>query len=151
MAMNKVLENRDQFVKAFRENMIAVMENGISDDMDTAQYDAAIERLKDRMLKLIQENVSQRKEMSMYEAEYKKIAKRMKELQLKKTADHVGTNNQARNGEELEKYIAKAACTIKEYDDVMVRKLIQRINVINADKIEIIFKARIVVEQKMDI
>lgn len=151
MAMNNVLENKDQFIRAFRENVIAVMGNSISDDTDLAKYDIEIEKLKEKMLKLIQENVSRQKDMNIYEAEYKEIAEHIEKLQMKKIAEyHAKAKCQSQNNNGIDKYISMAACTIKEYDDTMVRKLIQRISVVNENKIEILFKSGIVLEQTID-
>ena len=48
--------------------------------------------------------------------------------------------------EEIGNFLDKTNCVLTEYDDKLVRQLIQNINVVNARKIEVVFKSGIVAE-----
>ena len=51
--------------------------------------------------------------------------------------------------EDIEGFLDKTNCILTEYDDKLVRQLIQNINVVNARKIEVVFKSGITVEEML--
>ena len=51
--------------------------------------------------------------------------------------------------EDIEDFMDKTNCVLTEYDDKLVRQLIQNINVVNARKIEVVFKSGIMVEEML--
>ena len=60
--------------------------------------------------------------------------------------------NRGENGrkmEDIENFLDKTNCILTEYDDKLVRQLIQNINVVNARKIEVVFKSGITVEASL--
>ena len=54
-----------------------------------------------------------------------------------------------RKMEDIENFLDKTNCILTEYDDKLVRQLIQNINVVNASKIEVVFKSGITVEASL--
>lgn len=52
--------------------------------------------------------------------------------------------------EEIGNFLDKTNCILTEYDDKLVRQLIQNINVVNARKIEVVFKSGITVEASLN-
>lgn len=51
--------------------------------------------------------------------------------------------------EDVEDFLDKTNCVLTEYDDKLVRQLIENINVVNARKIEVVFKSGITVEEML--
>ena len=51
--------------------------------------------------------------------------------------------------EDIEDFLNKTNCVLTEYNDKLVRQLIQNINVVNARKIEVVFKSGITVEEML--
>ena len=51
--------------------------------------------------------------------------------------------------EDMGCFLDKTDCVLTEYEDKLVRQLIQNINVVNARKIEVVFKSGITVEASL--
>ena len=51
--------------------------------------------------------------------------------------------------EDIENFLDKTNCILAEYDDKLVRQLIENINVVNARKVEVVFKSGITVEEML--
>lgn len=52
--------------------------------------------------------------------------------------------------EDIEDFLDKTNFVLTEYDDELVRQLIQNINVVEVSKIEVVFKLRIIFEELLD-
>ena len=66
--------------------------------------------------------------------------------------NQIKTANRGEKGkklEDVEDFLDKTNCVLTEYDDKLVRQLIQNINVVNARKIEVVFKSGITVEASL--
>lgn len=148
-AINKVVEDQGEFVQAFRENVIRVIGN-YSAKGDLTEYDAQIENLQQHVIVLIEESVRMGWTDEEFEREYQRIVGKIKELK-KQRAKVVQECNLAdsyeQRTEELEGYLKKASYLRREFDDELVRKLIQTVKVINENWIEVQFKSGIVVRQ----
>lgn len=55
----------------------------------------------------------------------------------------------SRKMKDIENFLDKTNCVLTEYDDKLVRQLIQNINVVNATKIEVVFKSGITVGEML--
>ena len=51
--------------------------------------------------------------------------------------------------EEIDEFMDKTDCILVEYDDKLVRQLIENIDVVNARKVEVVFKSGITVEEML--
>ena len=51
--------------------------------------------------------------------------------------------------EEIDEFMGKTDCILTKYDDKIVRQLIESINVVNARKIEVVFKSGITIEEML--
>lgn len=51
--------------------------------------------------------------------------------------------------EDIENFLDKTNCILTEYNDKLVRQLIENINVVNARKVEVVFKSGITVEEML--
>lgn len=150
-AINSVVENQGEFVGAFRENVIRVIGNYSTKNVPT-EYDEQIETLQGRMLTLIENHARQGAAMEDFEEQYQEIAAGIRELKLKKlklVQEQKLGENYGQRVEDVDHCIGKVNCRIGEFDDDLVRRLLENVKVMNGDKIEIQFKSGIVMEQRV--
>ena len=148
-AVNSVVEDGGEFVQAFRENVIRVI-GSYSADGATTEFDDLIEEQQKRVLELVEQSECADDE---FDRRYREIAeellglrqKRMKLLQDKQMAD---IYEERLDG--MEEYVRKASYLKRQFDDELVRQLLQMVKVVNEDRIEIQFRSGIVMSQRME-
>lgn len=140
-AINKIIENKEEYIEAFRENVMSVLTASLNRQAD---YEAEIERLKYMLVQMLEE----RSETEQYEEKYKEICQKIDWLRNEKKKNDK-SSMVAERLIQIDGYL-KRGPEMKEYDDVLIRKLIQRIEVINERKIRIQFKSGIVTEQVLE-
>lgn len=150
-AINSVVENQGEFVGAFRENVIWVISNYSTKNVPT-EYDEKIETLQGRMFTLIENHAKQGAVMEDFEEQYQEIAAGIRELKLKKlklVQEQKLGESYGQRVEDVDHCIGKVSCKIGEFDDDLVRRLLESVKVVNGDEIEIQFKSGIVMEQRV--
>lgn len=150
-AINSVVENRGEFVSAFRENVIQVIGSYSTKNIPT-EYDGQIEKLQGEMLALIEENAKKGSLTEDFDEQYQRIAEQVKNLKQKKL-DLVRELRQAESFQQrvtdMDACLKKTTCEVREFDNDLVRRLLQNIKVINEELIEIQFKSGIVMKQRV--
>lgn len=150
-AINSVVENEGDFVGAFRENVIRVIGNYSTKSVPT-EYDEKIEKLQSEMLALIEENAKKGTVTEDFDEEYKKISEEIMSLKRMKL-DTIREQKRAENFEQrvsaMDTCLKKTNCEVSEFDDDLIRRLLQTIKVINEDTLEIQFKSGIVMKQRL--
>lgn len=148
-AINNVVEDQGEFVQAFRENVIRII-GSYSAQAEPTEYDEQIEQLQQGMMKLIEESAKTECADDTFDKEYRIIADEIKELRKKKTKvlqeRHLAESYEQRL-QEMSSYTKKINYLKREFDDDLVRRLLQTIRVISESKIEIQFKSGIVIRQ----
>lgn len=143
-AINQVLENKGDFLQTFRKNVVAALTNGTED----SEYAKEKKKLQKAMAELIQQQAQQNGDETAFEERCQAITAQIEALEMKQIkAASRGENG--RKMEDIEDFMDKTNCVLTEYDDKLVRQLIQNINVINARKIEVVFKSGITVEEML--
>ena len=151
-AINSVVENKGEFIGAFRENVIRVI-GGYSTRNIPTEYDEKIEQLQKEMLSLIEENAKQGAVSEDFDDEYKRISEKINELkkakvkliQEKKQADRYGQRLA-----EVDSTLKTVRPQVREFDEELVRRLIKIIKVNKGERLEIQFESGIVMEQTVD-
>lgn len=151
-AINKVVEDNGDFIGAFRENVIRVMGGYSTKDIPT-EYDDKIESLQKEMLTLIEENAKQGAVAEDFDDEYKRISEQINELkkaklrlvQEKKQAESYGQRLM-----EMDSTLKTVRPQVREFDEDLVRRLIQSIEVNKGERLGIQFESGIVMEQIVD-
>ena len=151
-AINSVVENNEDFIGAFRENVIRVIGGYSTKDIPT-EYDEKIESLQQEMLSLIEENAKQGAVAEDFDDEYKRISEKINELkkakvkliQEKKQADRYGQRLA-----EVDSTLKTVRPQVREFDEELVRRLIKIIKVNKGERLEIQFESGIVMEQTVD-
>ncbi len=150
-AINSVVENRGEFVGAFRENVIRVI-GSYSTKNVTTEYDDQIAKLQSDLLALVEKNAHKGAIDEDFDEQYQKIAEQIKVLKQKKL-DSIREQKQAENFEQkvgdMDTCLKRTICEVREFDDDLVRRLLQTVKVINEDTLEIHFKSGIVMTQRI--
>jgi len=148
-AINNVIEDQGEFVQAFRENVIRII-GSYSAQAEPTEYDEQIEQLQQKMMKLIEESAKTECADDTFDKEYRIIADEIKELRKKKAKvlqeRHLAESYEQRL-QEMSSYTKKISYLKREFDDDLVRRLLQTIKVISESKIEIQFQSGIVIRQ----
>jgi site-specific DNA recombinase len=150
-AINSVVENRGEFVSAFRENVIRVIGSYSTKNVPT-EYDGQIEKLQGEMLALIEENAKQGAITEDFDERYKRIAEQINDLKQKKlelVREQKMTANFQQRLDDMDACLKKTTCEVREFDNDLVRRLLQSIKAVKDDLIEIQFKSGIVMNQRV--
>jgi len=151
-AINSIVENKGNFIGAFRENVIRVIGGYSTKDIPT-EYDEQIENLQKEMLTLIEENAKRGAVAEDFDEEYKRISEQTNELK-KEKARLIKERKQVETYEqramEMDSTLKNVSLQIRGFDEELVRRLIQTIKVKKGEKLEIQFKSGIVMEQMVD-
>lgn len=150
-AINSVVENRGEFVGAFRENVIRVIGSYSTKNVPT-EYDGQIEKLQGEMLILIEENAKKGSITEDFDEQYQEMAEQIKDLKQKKlqlVQEQKLAENFQQRIEDMDACLKKTTCEVREFDNDLVRRLLQSIIVINDELIEIQFKSGIVMKQRL--
>lgn len=150
-AINTVVENQGDFVGAFRENVIRVL-GSYSTKNVTTEYDEQITKLQSQMLALIEANAHKGEVTEDFDEQYQIIAEQIKTLKRKKL-DNVREQKQVANFQQrvsdMDTCLKKVTYEVREFDDDLVRRLLQNVKVINEDTLEIQFNSGIVMKQRI--
>lgn len=150
-AINSVVEDQGEFVQAFRENVIRIIGN-YSAQAEPTQYDEQIEQLQQEMMRLIEDSAKTECADDAFDKEYRIIADKIKELKKLKTKElkerHLAEIYELRL-QEIDGYMKKVNYLKREFDDDLVRRLLQSVRVLNGSKIEIQFQSGITIKQEV--
>lgn len=152
VAIDSVVEDQGEFVQAFRENVIRLIES-YSKAGEPTEYDGQIEELQQKMMRLIEDSAKLECADEVFDKDYRIIADEIKELK-KKKAKVVRERQLAecydQRMQDMETYMKKARYLKKGFDDDLVRRVLRAVKVINENKIEIQFQSGIAMTQRMD-
>lgn len=150
-AINRIIEDNGNFIEAFRKNVMRVIENYNVTDIET-EYDDQIENLQNQMLKLVENDSKNKGFNDKIDNECKQISDKINELKTAK-ARLIQARTQAENYEQridaMDKVIGSVSHQIREFDQELVKRLIQSIKVYKNMKLEIQFHCGIVIMQEM--
>lgn len=150
-AINSVVEDQGEFVQAFRENVIRIIGN-YSAQVEPTQYDEQIEQLQQEMMRLIEDSAKTECADDAFDKEYRIIADKIKELKKLKTKElkerHLAEIYELRL-QDIDGYMKKVNYLKREFDDDLVRRLLQSVRVLNGSKIEIQFQSGITIKQEV--
>lgn len=136
-------------MQAFRENVIRII-GSYSPKSEPTEYD---EQIQQKMMALIENSAKSECADEMFDNEYRNIADEIKELKKKKAKavrERQLAESYDQRQQDMEGYMKKTSYLKREFDDDLVRRLIQTVRVINGSKIEIQFKSGIVMTQWID-
>jgi site-specific DNA recombinase len=155
-----IMRALNQFNEEDRSTYMALMKatisealglNGCSDEVDLLQR--KIDALNKKMIELINDSVQSGDDMESREAEFKEISDTIALLKsriatIEDSANTSGSTNERL--EKIQKIIAQREQKRFEYDDSIVRQMIECIKVLPEGKLEIIFGGGYAVEESLD-
>ena len=151
-AINKVVENTDGFISIFRENVIQVI-NDHTAKVATTEYDEQIQLLQNNMLKLIEDNAKNGTVSEDFDDRYKVISQQINEVKTQKSQQIEAIKQLKSYGEgfaQLDHEIGTISPQVREFDQDLVKRLIQSVKVGRNSKLEIQFYSGIVVAQMVE-
>lgn len=155
-----IMRALNQFNEEDRSTYMALMKatisealglNGCSDEVDLLQR--KIDALNKKMIELINDSVQSGDDMESREAEFKEISDTIALLKSRIATVEDSANTSGSTNERLEKIqkiIAQREQKRFEYDDSIVRQMIECIKVLPEGKLEIIFGGGYAVEESLD-
>ena len=143
-AINQVLENKGDFIQAFRKNVVTALTHNIDD----SEYAKGKKKLQKAMAELIQQQAKQNGDKTAFEERCQAITAQIEALEMKQIKA-ASRGEKGRKMKDIEDFIDKTNCILTEYDDKLVRQLIENIDVVNARKVEVVFKSGITVEEML--
>ena len=143
-AINQVLDNKGDFVQTFRKNVVTALTHGTED----SEYAKEKKNLQKAMAELIQQQAQQNGDETTFEERCQEITAQIEALEMEQIKVAC-IGEKSRKMEDIKGFLDKIDCVLTEYDDKLVRQLIQNINVVNASKIEVVFKSGIIVEEML--
>ena len=151
-AINSVVEDTGDFIGAFRENVIRVI-GGYSTKEIPTEYDEKIDILQKEMLGLIEENAKLGAVAEDFDDEYKRISEeinQLKEEKIRVVQEKKQADRYEERLDEMESTIKTVWPQVREFDEDLVRRLINTIRVNRRERLEIQFESGIVMEQMVD-
>lgn len=143
-AINQVLENKDEFVQTLRKNVVTALTHGTED----SEYAKEKKKLQKAMAEPIQQQAQKNGDKTAFEERCQAITAQIEALEMEQIkAACIG--EKSRKMEDIKGFLDKIDCVLTEYDDKLVRQLIQNIKVVNTRKIEVVFKSGITVEEML--
>lgn len=125
--------------------------NGGSEEIDLLER--RIEALNRKMLNMVTESVQSGEDVESHEADFKETADTIEQLQKRINAirDSMSKDNSFKDRlTEIQRIIDERSHHINQYDDSIVRQMIECIKVYPDGKLEVIFGGGYTVEEKMD-
>lgn len=122
--------------------------NTLSSMVGDSEYAKEKKNLQKAMAELIQQQAQQNGDETTFEERCQEITAQIEALEM----NQIKAANRGEKGkklEDVEDFLDKTNCVLTEYDDKLVRQLIENINVVNARKIEVVFKSGITVEEML--
>ena len=152
-AVNLLIDDKDEFIATLTSNIIMVM-GKYSKVIDVKAMDERLEQLKEAMFTLVEKNAKSGKDDMNFDHEYEKIAEERKQILKAKneyTEQKAHYDTYSRRVNEMQKFLGDKNCTMTEFDNELVRRLIQKIKIVSEDKMIITFKSGIEMEQTMEV
>ena len=150
-AIHRITKNDDDFVGAFRQNVIRVL-GSYGQEQESDEYAEKIKEKEQEMVALIAENASQGSYTEEFDERYQAIAEEintLKEEQIEARRRRKLANNYEQRVKDMDAFIQNSNCRIPEFDNDLVRRLIANIKVISAEKLLVQFQSGIILEQEI--
>lgn len=151
-AINSVVEDTGDFIGAFRENVIRIIGSHSTKEIPS-EYDDKIDLLQKEMLGLIEENAKLGAVTEDFDHDYKRISEeinQLKKAKLRIIQEKKQAHKYEERLDEMESTIKTVRPQVREFDEDLVRRLIDTIKVNRRERLEIQFESGIVMEQMVD-
>lgn len=148
--INSIISNRDDFKNELSQSIKEIMDNYTS-ECDRENIEEKIHSLKNKMFELIDKNAKNKNRD--YTKEYEKLSAELKQLQVKRDSydeKEILYNTYKKRVNEMREFLEDIDSLMVEFDEEIIRQLVEKITVISKDKIVIKFKSGIEAEQTIE-
>ncbi len=149
--INKVVDDSDGMISILRENVMRVIGN-YDRTKSTEKYDDQIAKLQKDMLELIEKNARNGSVSEEFDEHYKEISEEIEQLKKAKINEvrkqYTAKSLQNRIND-VDKLMGSVSTEITEFDEELVKRLIQSITVNRNISLTIQFYSGIVIEQRV--
>lgn len=145
-SINKIINNKEDFIKKLMENINMVLENK-EDEAEVKAINEKLEQLKEQMMNLVRLNVRSGLDNQIYDEEYQRLEEEMQQLKEKKAKfdnTELITQKGLQKVKEIKKVLAGREDIIKKFDDELFTQIVEQIKVISLVEVEFVFKSGIV-------
>ena len=137
-AINEVLESKNTFLTVLQENIAAVLND--DNDQTIQEIESRLNELQQELLQLVNTK-----------ADYQKVADEiyhLRELKQNILAENAEREGKRERIEEMMKFIHDQSVELQEYDEQLVRRLIEKITVFD-EKLTVEFRSGVELDVKM--
>ncbi|MFD3156684.1 recombinase family protein [Haloimpatiens sp. FM7330] len=142
-SINKIIENKDEFIDKLMKNINKVFESK-EDDTQLQKINKRLEELKEQMMNLVRLNVRSGLDNQIYDEEYERLSEKMQQLKEKKTEfDNVEATREKgiQKVKEIEKSINGREDVIREFDEELFTQMVEKVMVVSLVELEFVFKS----------
>lgn len=129
-AINEMFASKDTFLSTLQANVATVLND--EHDKATDDIDAKLDELQNELLKLANSKT-----------DYNEVAEeiyRLRELKQNALVENAEREGKRQRIAEMTAFLKEESCALKEYDEQLVRRLIEKVTVF-ADKLTVEFKS----------
>ncbi|KEI03001.1 recombinase family protein [Clostridium botulinum] len=142
-SINKIINNKEDFIKKLMKNVNMVLENK-EDETEVKAINEKLEQLKEQMMNLVRLNVRSSLDNQIYDEEYQRLEEEMQKLKEKK-AKFDNTDLIREKGlqkvKEIKKVLAGREDIIKKFDDELFTQIVKQVKVISLVEVEFVYKS----------
>lgn len=142
-SLNKIIENKDTFIERLMKNINKVLESR-QDSTELQKISERLEELKEQMMNLVRLNVRSGLDNQIYDEEYERLEKEIQKLKEKKLRFdnvEVAKENSIWKVKEIEKLLRDRKDILKEFDEELFSKMVEKVRVISFVEVEFVFKS----------
>lgn len=148
-SINKIIENKEAFLKTMMDNINKVLESETNGD-EVRVTNERLEELKEQMMNLVRLDVRKGLDHEIYDEEYGRLEEEIKQLKAKnRRFDNVELIR--KNGIEKVKEIGKVLNSregiISEFDDELFGQMVEEVKVVSLVEVEICYKNGVIVKE----
>jgi ribosomal protein L16 Arg81 hydroxylase len=150
-AINLLASDKDELVSTIRESLCIALK-GYGDNDNPYMIESRIKELNSDMLDLVQLSAKSGSDSEKYDEQFKSIAdetRRLQEILVMQDSQKSEDTKTRSNMNELFSILESEALTMTEFDNTLVKQLINTIKVKSKDKILIIFNGGFEMEQTL--
>ncbi|MCD3216282.1 recombinase family protein [Clostridium botulinum C] len=148
-SINKIIENKEDFIKKLMKNINKVLENK-KDDTKLQKINERLEELKEQMMNLVRLNVRSGLDNQIYDEEYERLSEEMQQLKEKKMeSDNVEATREkgVQKVKEIKKVLDGREEIIKKFDEGLFTQKVEQIKVISLVEVEFVYKSGVIIKK----
>lgn len=148
-SINKIIENKEAFLKTMMDNINKVSESK-QDKSELKIINGRLEELKEQMMNLVRLNVRSSLDNQIYDEEYERLEeeiKRLKEKKIRFDNTDLIKKKGIQKVKEIGRILRGRQDIIKDFDREFFTQIVDKVKVISLVEVEFIYKSGVVVKE----